>query len=138
MDRIQAFFAGDQFAAANGIELVEVAPGRATARMVLQPRHWNGLGIAHGGAVFTLADFAFALASNSHGTIAVAAQASITIMKATRTGTLTAEAREVSKSRRLGTYTIEVRDEAGELVALFQGLAYRKSDPIPEPGTMLA
>ena len=132
MDRIRAFFAGDQFAAANGIELVEISPGRAKARMTLQPRHWNGLGIVHGGAVFTLADFAFALASNSHGTIAVAAQASITIMKATRTGTLWAEAREISKNHRLGTYTIEVRDDAGELVALFQGLAYRKSDPIPE------
>lgn len=131
-DRLRAFFGRDQFAAANGIEIVEVSPGRATARMRLEPRHWNGLGIAHGGALFTLADFAFALASNSHGTVAVAAQASITIMKATRTGMLVAEAREITKNHRLGTYTIEVRDETGDLVALFQGLAYRKSDPLPE------
>lgn len=131
-DRLRAFFGRDQFAAANGIEIVEVSPGRATARMRLEPRHWNGLGIAHGGALFTLADFAFALASNSHGTVAVAAQASITIMKATRTGMLVAEAREITKNHRLGTYTIEVRDETGDLVALFQGLAYRKPDPLPE------
>jgi acyl-CoA thioesterase len=131
VDRVRAFFQGDQFAARSGIELVEVSPGYAKARMVLQPHHWNGLNIAHGGALFTLADYAFALASNSHGTVAVAANASITIMKATRTGTLYAEAREVSKNHRLGTYTVEIRDDTGDLVALFQGLAYRKRDPIP-------
>ncbi len=99
--------------------------------MALQPFHLNGLSIAHGGALFTLADFAFALASNSHGTVAVAVNASISIMKATTEGTLWAEAREVSKNHRLGTYTVEIRDDAGDLVALFQGLAYWKSDPIP-------
>jgi acyl-CoA thioesterase len=131
MDRIKAFFKGDQFAAHNGIELVEVSPGLARARMTLRPTHCNGLNLAHGGALFTLADFAFALASNSHGTVAVAVNASITILKATRAGTLVAEAREVSKSNRLGAYTVEVRDDAGDLVALFQGLAYRKPDPLP-------
>lgn len=133
MNRVQAFFRGDRYAAHSGIEVVEVAPGRATARMAVQPFHLNGLNIVHGGALFTLADFAFALASNSHGTVAVAVNASISIMKATAAGALRAEAREVSKNHRLGTYTVEIRDDAGDLVALFQGLAYRKSDPIPVP-----
>jgi acyl-CoA thioesterase len=53
----------------------EVRPaghGRAQAKMTLQPHHCNALGTVHGGAIFTLADFAFAAASNSHGTVAVA------------------------------------------------------------------
>ncbi|MCZ7640771.1 MAG: hotdog fold thioesterase [Verrucomicrobia bacterium] len=131
--QLQAFFRRDRYAAHSGIELVEVTPGYAKARLPLSAVHLNGLDIAHGGAIFTLADFAFAVASNSHGTIAVAINTNLTIMKATRAGTLWAEAREVSKNPRLGNYTVEVRDDAGDLVALFQGLAYRKSEPLPVP-----
>ena len=51
-------------------------------------------------------------------------------MKAGTTGTLWAEAKEVSKNIKLGSYTVEVKDDQGELVAVFQGLAYRKSETI--------
>ena len=60
-------FANDRFAARCGIELLAVSPGQARARMSLRPDHLNGLGSVQGGAIFTLADFAFAAASNSHG-----------------------------------------------------------------------
>jgi acyl-CoA thioesterase len=91
----------------------------------------NGLGTVHGGAIFTLADFAFAAACNSHGTVAVALNVSITFMKAATTGTLWADAREVSKNFKVGSYAVEVKDDQGELVAQFQGLAYRKKDKLP-------
>jgi len=64
----------------------------------------------------------------------VAINVSITFMKAGTTGTLWAEARELSRNFKLGSYTVEVKDDAGELVALFQGLVYRKSEKIPELG----
>jgi len=121
----------DQFAVRSNIELLEVAPGRARAKMTLHPHHWNGLNTVQGGAIFTLADFAFAAASNSHGTVAVAINVNITFMKAVQTGTLWAEAREASKNFKLGSYVVEVKDDQGELVANFQGLAYRKKDKIP-------
>ncbi len=131
-EAVRAFFSrADRFARHSGIELVEVAEGFARARMTLAPFHHNGVGIAHGGALFTLADFAFAAASNSHGTIAVAISATISILKATREGTLWAEAREVARSRKVGTYSVEVKDESGDLVALFQGTVYRKSEALP-------
>ena len=69
-------------------------------------------------------------ASNSHGTAAVAINVSISYLKATRTGVLWAEARELSKHPKLGTYTVEVKDDAGELVAIFQGMVYRKDLPL--------
>ena len=131
MDAVRQFFAADQFAKGNQIELLTVSPGHATAQMALQPRHWNGMGNVQGGAIFTLADFTFAAASNSHGTVAVAVSASITFMKAAKAGVLRAEARELSKNHRLGSYTVEVKDDTGDLVAVFQGLAYRKPDSIP-------
>ena len=124
------FFKNDQFAERANIELLSLSPGQARAKMTLQPHHLNGYGTVQGGAIFTLADFAFAAASNSHGTIAVAINVSITFMKAAKTGTLWAEAREMSRNFKLGSYTVEVKDDQGELVALFQGLAYRKSEKI--------
>ena len=128
---LQRFFKNDQFAARANIELLAVSPGQARAKMTLHPHHLNGYGTVQGGAIFTLADFAFAAASNSHGTVAVAINVSITFMKAAKTGTLWAEAREMSRNFKLGSYTVEVKDDQSELVALFQGLAYRKSEKIP-------
>jgi acyl-CoA thioesterase len=131
MENIKNYFKTDQFAALANIELLEAANGRAKAKMTLQPHHWNGLRTVHGGAIFTLADFAFAAAANSHGTVAVAIDANITFMKAATTGTLWAEAREVSKNFKLGSYSVEIKDDQGELIAQFQGLAYRKKDKLP-------
>jgi acyl-CoA thioesterase len=128
---VQRFLANDRFAAHSGIELISSGPGQARARMALQDHHFNGLGTVQGGAIFTLADFAFAAASNSHGTVAVAVNVNISFVKAATNGILHAEAREISRNSKLGSYTIEVRDEQNELVALFQGMAYRKKDPIP-------
>jgi acyl-CoA thioesterase len=131
MQSLQRFFSNDRFAERANIELLSVSPGQARAKMALHPHHLNGYGTVQGGAIFTLADFAFAAASNSHGTIAVAINVSITFMKAGTTGALWAEAKEISRNFKLGSYTVEVKDDQGELVALFQGLAYRKSEKIP-------
>jgi len=131
MEKLKKFFERDQFAKLAGIELLELQPGHATARMTLRPTHWNGLEMAHGGAIFTLADFVFAVASNSHGTVAVAINVSISFLKAASTGTLTAVGREVSRNFKLGSYLVEVKNEQGDLIALFQGMAYRKPDPLP-------
>ena len=128
---VQRFFKNDRFAERANIELLSVSPGQARAKMILHPHHLNGYGTVQGGAIFTLADFAFAAASISHGTVAVAINVSITFMKAGTTGALWAEARELSRNFKLASYTVGVKDDAGELVALFQGLVYRKSEKIP-------
>jgi acyl-CoA thioesterase len=121
----------DRFAVRNDIELLEVRPGFARAKMAVHPHHLNGVGTVQGGAIFTLADFAFAAASNSHGTIAVAINVNISFLKAGRDGQLWAEAREVSCNPKLGSYTVEVKNDAGDLIAIFQGMAYRKPDKLP-------
>lgn len=131
MERIKEFFKNDRFAEHSGIELMDVAEGFARARLRIQDHHRNGVGIVHGGAIFTLADLAFAVASNSHGTVAVAINAGISFLKAARSGTLVAEAREVSRNPKLASYSISVTDDEGDLVAAFQGMVYRKKDPLP-------
>lgn len=130
-EAIKRCFAKDQFAERNNVELLAAAPGQARAKMTLHPHHRNALNLVQGGAIFTLADFTFAVACNSHGNMAVALNVSITFMKPATTGTLWAEAKEISKNHKVGTYLVEVRDDQGELVAQFQGLAYRKKERLP-------
>lgn len=134
METVKAVLAQDRYAAHSGIELVSVSPGQAEARMPVRPVHLNGVGTVQGGAIFTLADFAFAAAANAHGTLAVAVNVSITFMQAAHEGVLTARAREVALNPRLGSYTVDVTDDRGHLVAVFQGLAYRKKEPLPAGG----
>ena len=121
----------DKFAEHCGIELLEVSEGRAKAILKINRQHLNAVNIVHGGAIFTLADLVFAAASNSHGNVAVAINVTISYLKAAAGGTLTAEAREVSRNRKLATYSIRVTDESGDLVASFQGMVYRKKDKLP-------
>jgi len=130
MEHLRKYFERDALAAHLGIELVEVSPGRAVARMPVRDHHLNSHGIVHGAAIFALADFAFAAASNSHGTVAVALNASISFLKAGGPGTLTAEATEVAKSHKIGTYAITITDDDHDRVAVFQGMVYRKRDAI--------
>jgi len=70
MEDIKRCLKNDRFAERTNVELLTVSPGYATAKMVLHPHHLNGLGSVQGGAIFTLADYAFAAAANSHGTVA--------------------------------------------------------------------
>ena len=126
MENIKEFFTQDAYAKHSGIELLSVSPGHAVAQMPIRPHHLNAVGSVQGGAIFTLADFAFAAASNAHGKVAVAINVSITFMKAASSGTLRAEAREVSVNPKLGSYTVNITDEHNALIAVFQGLVYRK------------
>jgi acyl-CoA thioesterase len=127
------FFEKDRFAAGNGMRVVEIRRGFARAEMTVEPRHFNSVGILQGGAVFTLADLAFAAASNSHGVVALACQADITFFKAVESGHLTATAEEISRTRKLSTCVIRVTDDHDELVAFFKGVAYIKGDPLQKP-----
>ena len=127
---VRRVMAGDRWALAAGARLVEVRPGYARTTMRLRDMHLNGVEVAQGGAVFTLADYAFAACSNSHGTVAVALDVSITFARAAVQGVLTAEAVEESRTRRTSVCTVRVTDEEGALVALFRGTAFRKEDSL--------
>ncbi len=132
MDPFKKFVERDNFAKHLGVEMLEYSAGRAKARMELKSHHLNSAGMVHGGAIFSLADAAFSVASNSHGTLAVAINVSISFFKAAKSGALIAEAREVSINPKLATYLIDVKDDAGNAIALFQGTVYKKKDSISD------
>jgi acyl-CoA thioesterase len=130
MEDLKKFFVRDRFAAGSGIELLDVSPGYARAQLQVAEKHLNAVDIVQGGAIFTLADFAFAAASNARGSVAVAINVSISFVKAVSSGILTAEAKETSANPKLATYSVNVTNESGELIAIFQGMVYRKNTPL--------
>ena len=132
MENVRKFFKKDRFAKYVGIELIEVSEGKARVRLKIRQEHLNGVDLVHGGTIFALADFAFAVASNSHGTIALGVNANISYLKAARGGVLTADAIEVARNPNLATYQINITNEEDDLIAVFQGTVYRKKDPLNE------
>lgn len=131
MEDIRKFFSDqDLFARHTGIKLLDAGAGWAKVSMEIAPYHFNGAKTVHGGAIFTLADFAFAVASNSHGTMAMGINTSISFVKAATGGTLHAVAREQTRNPKLASYSVLVTDDDNDVVAIFQGMAYRKNQPI--------
>lgn len=116
----------DRFVKYVGIELIDAGEGQARTRLHVAPHHLNGLGMVQGGVLFTLADYAFAAAANSHDSLAIALDTHMTFIKAARGGTLIACCREVAVNRRTAFYTVDITDETGTLIATFQGTAYLK------------
>jgi len=100
--------------------------------MKTTPSMNNLFGMTHGGAIFSLVDAAFALAVNSHGTVAVALSVNMNYLNAPLPGeSLRAEGREVNKSRKISACQITVTGEDGRLIATCQAMAYRKKDKLP-------
>ena len=121
----------DPYAELLGIEVEEVKEGYAKVSMEIKENMLNFHGTANGGAVFSLADVAFAVASNSHGQTAVGVNMNINYMAAGFTGDkLTAVAKEDSKNPKLGLYRIEVTNDKNEFIALAEGMVYRKKQNV--------
>lgn len=117
----------DRFAAYLGMKLLDVQPGYALVEMEIAEHHLNGVGVVHGGAIFGLADYAFAVASNSKGPVALAINANISYFKVAKGSKLIAKATEITSSRKLGHYQVDICDEDETLVARFTGTVYIKS-----------
>ena len=118
----------DRFSQWMGLVVDESGSGYCRLHYRITDQMLNGFGIVHGGIVFSAADSAFAFACNSHGSITVALDVSISFTRPANPGDLlTVEARELYLGNRTGLYEIRTTNEAGELVALFKGTAYRTS-----------
>ena len=126
--RIRELFTRDRYAALLGLELVAEEP--VTVAMPIRRDHENFYDVTHGGAMFSLADCAFSLASNAHGDRAVAIDTHLVLTAATRhTDTLTAVAEEVTRGRTLATYRITLTRGDGRIAGLFTGTVHITPHP---------
>ena len=116
----------DRFAKYLGINLIEVKPGYAKVEMEITENHLNGIDIVQGGAIFTLADYAFAAASNmEHLTLGI--NANISYYKSPKGKKIMAEAKEISKQNKICGYDIGVFDENHEMIAQVSAMGFIKT-----------
>jgi acyl-CoA thioesterase len=110
-----------------GIIVLELEVGMARVSAVVKPEHTNHLGYSHGGFLYSVADYAFELASNSHGVDAVGLTTSMEFHRSSKVGaTIVAIARETHLGKTIATYHIEVTSD-NKRIASFTGTVYRKN-----------
>ncbi len=126
----------DQFSAWLGLEVLELAPGSCTVRMTVRPEMLNGFDVCHGGVTFSLADSAFAFASNTHGRVSMAIENGISYLAPVLAGdVLTAVAQEEDAGPRLARYHVTVRKQDETTVAIFHGTVYRTQRQLDQGGS---
>lgn len=117
LEEVRKRFLQDRFATENGAVIDAVEEGYAKCSMELKDTHRNALGAVMGGAIFTLADFAFAVASNWNKTPQVSLNASISFLGRAKGDRLIAEAHKIREGRKTCYYEVAVCDELGNQVA---------------------
>ncbi len=126
VEEAREYFVGDRFAAENGITLDALDGDVCECSVELRDElHRNAAGGVMGGVIFTLADFAFAVASNNLHRLTVALQTSVNFMSAAKGTRLTARSRCVKDGRTTCVYIVDVTDERGTAVAQFVGTGYK-------------
>lgn len=126
MEELEAFFGNDRFAMdAAQCKIIEGSKGHGVAEMEIQSIHQNAQGHVMGGAIFTLADFALAIACNVGQDPSVNLSSSIEYIKSTKGSKLIATADCVKDGRRVAFYDVVVADDLGELIVKVSVVAYR-------------
>ncbi|MBL0937877.1 MAG: hotdog fold thioesterase [Gemmatimonadaceae bacterium] len=127
---VARLMARDAFSQLMGMEVIDAGPGRAVVRMPVRSDMVNGFGTLHGGALFSLADSAFAFATNGAGTLSVAIDMHLGIPTASFPGdVLTATAVEQSTTNRLSFVDVTVLNQKDVVVGHFRGTVYRTHKP---------
>ena len=117
----------DPFRELLGIEVVEITAGQATVQATITTQHLNQHGSVHGAFLYSLADVACALASNSHGVVAVGLTTSTQYFRPAMAGAqVQAQATEAHLGRRTATYLVRVTS-AHKLLAQFTGTVFRQT-----------
>lgn len=117
LEEARAFFAGDRFATENGAVIDEIGEHYAICSMEITPHHLNAAGRVMGGAVFMLADFAFAVASNFGHPADVTTTSQITFLRPSQGKMLYAKSQELRRGRTAVYYETSVTDDLGALIA---------------------
>jgi acyl-CoA thioesterase len=126
---VEKMLGNDPFSQWLGIQKISVEPGKCVLKMQVKKEMLNGFGILHGGVTFSLADSAFAFASNSRGKKAFSIDNNISYLTKVQEGDeLTAKAEEISLSEKIGIYNVTILNKEQQIVAVFKGSVYRSSE----------
>lgn len=129
IEEAREYFSTDRFATDNGMTLDELDDVHAVTSMTLGERHRNAFGGVMGGAIFTLADFAFAALTNGRDKVTVAQQVSVNYLAPAKGGRLVARAEYKKDGRSSCVVNVDVVDDAGRDVAQFVGTGFKLNAP---------
>ena len=127
LEKVREFFRGDVFATEMGAVIDEIDDHYAKCSLVLSEHHKNAAGGVMGGVYFTLADFAFAVASNWQQVGVVGLNIDASFIGVPKSQRIIAEAKLVKDGRTICSYTVEIKDELGNPIAVFQCVGFRKA-----------
>ncbi len=132
-EKAREFFMADRFAmVTTGIDIVDVAPQYAKCRLDLNDGHRNAAGQVMGGAIFTLADFTFAVATNFEQDLTVTTVSQISYLSPAKGDALFGESRMIKDGKRTCFYDIEITDGSGTLVALVHTTGMHLAKPVKQ------
>ncbi|HLR65561.1 PaaI family thioesterase [Virgibacillus alimentarius] len=127
------FFTSDPFANHLNIMLEHCEAGYAKVKMPITKDLLNFNGAANGGAIFSLADYAFAVASNSHGRTAVGLNVNMSYLAPGKKGEeIICIAKETKLTPKIATYEMKVYNASDDLIATMEGMVYRKKENFME------
>ena len=115
----------DKFARSIGVQVIEALPERAVCKLEINENHLNGLGLVNGGVLFTLGDYAMAVAANANGSKTVTLNSTIDFIKSAKEGTLIAVAIPIKTGRTISRYKVEITlEETSQLIAVLNATSY--------------
>lgn len=119
LEEAREIFIKDRYATVTtGIEIEDVKDKYARCSLKIDERHKNAIERVMGGAIYTLADFTFAVATNFRQPPTVTVVSQISFLSAAKSDVLYAESRLLKDGRRNCFYEIEIKDSVGTLVAV--------------------
>lgn len=114
-EKLKEFFKKDYFATSLlGIEIVKAEDGYCECTLDKRKELLNANGVMQGGALYTLGDFCFAVASASTGKMAVTSNVTVSYVKPGKGESFKAIAKPVNLGRNLYYYDVEIFD--GEIL----------------------
>ena len=125
IEEAREYFSNDRFATENGMAIDELDAEHSVCSMTLSARHRNAYGGVMGGAIFTLADFAFAALTNDRERAAVAQQVSVNFLAVAKGDRLIATARYKKDGRASCVVNVDVVDDTGREIAQFIGTGFK-------------
>ena len=124
---LQEIYKNDRFATDSGCTIVSAERDKVVCEMPIRDGHLNAHGGVMGGAIFTLADFAFAIAANYSGVPSVAVECNIRYYATSKGSRLIATCTTDKDGRALGHYTVEITDDLGKKIAGYTAVAFHKN-----------
>ena len=127
IEKVREIFKNDRFATEMGAQIDEIGDHSAKVSLIINEHHKNAMGGVMGGVYFTLADFAFAVASNWQNPGVVGVNVDASFIGVPKSEKIFARATLVKDGRTICTYKVDVTDENGDPVSVMQCMGFRKN-----------